>query len=330
MDRSGTHNLARQPSSSSVRAFAESSGLDRYDGFPEVIFAKVNSSLRTCGAPWLLCRISSVTINARFAVSSPFCISSRSQYLESLASTRVDLAFLTDSDWNQVLAPLDLKLGKARRVEAAIQQLRVQHIQAQHGAPRSEAKAQFTSEQQRAIEQAEVHNLKSMMTRNARPSLSQQANQQPVRPADLNQPFIPVAYFQGQKPGWVFKHGREGLGYYRDERGRSPGGRGGGGGSGGGSSRSSGQPRTGGAAHAVSRGHDPISGGIMGDAQRRYVQEHEQAVLQQRQQRLEQQMQEAHRQQQQEQQRRAARPSPRSQARAAANQRLKNSPFATD
>jgi hypothetical protein len=240
--------------------------------------------------------------------------------LESLASTRVDLAFLTDADWNQVLEPLQLKLGKARRVEAAIQQLRQQHLQAQHRTQQSEAQAQYASDHQRAQEQAEMQQLQRMMARNARPHLSPQgqAQAQPnsIQPADLSQPFIPVAYFQGEKPGWIFKHGAEGLGYYKDVRGGSPG---------------SGAGRgSGGARQAVARGHDPISGAPLSDGQSRYLQQREQEVLAQRQQRLQQQMREAQVQEEARQRQARRLPSPRSQARAAAQARLKSSPFATD
>lgn len=241
------------------------------------------------------------------------------QYLESLASTRVDLAFLTDADWNQVLAPLQLKLGKARRVEAAIQQLRQQHLQAQDGKQQSEAHAQYASGHQRAQEQAEMQQLKRLMARNARPHHSPQGQAQAqsdaIRPADLNQPFIPVAYFQGEKPGWIFKHGAEGLGYYRDVRGGSPGDRAGRG--------------SGGARQAVARSYDPISGTPLSDGQSRYLQKREQELLAQRQQRLQQQMRDAQ-VQEEARQRQARLPSPRSQARAAAQARLKSSPFATD
>ena len=256
---------------------------------------------------------------------SIFCSLSlnRAQYLESLASTRIDLAFLTDTDWNTVLAPLELKLGKARRVEAAIQHLRQQHVQLQHASRQSEATAQYANERQRAQEQAEVQQLQRMMARNARPHLSPQSQAQaqlePIRPANLNQPFIPVAYFQGEKKGWIFKHGSEGLGYYKDGHAGSPGGGAG----------SRGLPSGGGTGgrQGVSRGHDPISGAPLGAAQRRYLQEHEQAVLAQRQQRLQRQLSEA--QGQAEARQRQASPSPRSQARAAAEARLRASPFAT-
>lgn len=318
MDRRSEHNLARQPSSSSVRAFAENSGLDRYSGFPEVCAAE-NGVQTPLAAIYACAKMISRSLSL-----------TRVQYLESLASTRMDLAFLTDADWNQVLAPLELKLGKARRVEAAIQHLRQQHVQAQHGTQQSEAMAQYASDPQRAQEQAEVQQLQRMMARNARPHLSPQGHPEPIRPADLNQPFIPVAYFQGEKKGWIFKHGSEGLGYYKDGHAGGPGGGPGGGGTA--PRRANGHAATGGdgtgGRQGLSRGHDPISGAPLGGAQRRYLQEHEQALLAQRQQRLQQQLREAQGQQE-ARERQQARPSPRSQARAAAEARLRASPFAT-
>ena len=219
------------------------------------------------------------------------------EFLETLASTRLDLAFLTDADWQQVLAPLDLKLGKARRVEAAIKDLRVQYH-----------KAAYAQQQQ---EQAEVASLQRML---ARPSHAQPQQSPEVRVLGTTPPdamFIPVAFFQGEKVGFVFKDGPHGLGYYRDR------GRGGGVGEDGGGMRGS------------RRISSPASGTPTGgEAQRRYMQERELAILQQRRDRLQQQQAERERQNQQRARAREV-PSPRSYARAAAEARLAASPFAT-
>ena len=111
-----------------------------------------------------------------------------SEYLETLASTRLDLAFLSDDDWQQVLAPLELKLGKARRVEAAIDDLR----------------------QSRPIwsaEDEEVLHLQQMFASGG--------SAQHRSPAQVE--FFPAASFSGPRSGFVFKHGQKGLGYYRDQ-----------------------------------------------------------------------------------------------------------------
>ena len=266
-------NLAGQPKqlsrATSVRDFAHTSGLDKFDGFPE--------------------------------------------YLETLASTRMDLAFLTDADWQQTLAPLDLKLGKARRVEAAIHDLRVKF-----------AKEKYAAMQQRNAEQherAEVRELQQMMSDGP---ARHRGDSAAIEPADPRSQFIPVAFFQGAKAGFVFKDGAHGLGYYRDN---SAGGGGGGGG------RQQQQ-------QAALLGFDPISGSPLGHEQAQQLRAREQAVLQQRQQRLQQQQQQQQMQMQQmqmqmqqartpQQRRQPQLPSPRSQARAAAQARLAASPFAT-
>lgn len=190
-----------------------------------------------------------------------------STYLESLASTRVDLAYLTDADWLQVLAPLDLKLGKARRVEYCIDELRSAHASKAH------------AQQQ---EQAEMRSLRGMLESNGTKPRTDQAE------------FVPSHAFVGGRPGFVFRSGARGLGYYHDQGSPAP------------------------AQHSE-----------VPPQQRRYVQEQEQAILQQRQRRLHEQQQQQR--QQQAQQRRTPRtPSPRTQARAASMARLSASPFATD
>ena len=50
--------------------------------------------------------------------------------LELLGDSTSDLAFITDSDWEQVLSQMRLKLGQRRRVQAAIRALRATHNQA--------------------------------------------------------------------------------------------------------------------------------------------------------------------------------------------------------
>ena len=36
------------------------------------------------------------------------------------------------------------------------------------------------------------------------------------QPAGFTQTYLAAAAFEGAKPGYVFKHGERGLGYYRD------------------------------------------------------------------------------------------------------------------
>ena len=125
------------------------------------------------------------------------------EHLEALASSRVDLAFLTDEDWARTLAPLPLKLGKRRRVEAAIRELREQNrlpLPPPSG------------------EQREINELQRMFNSGGTPLHRVSPVMRP-RSADSSTPqgnFLPSATFVGARPNFVFKSGPLGLGYYRD------------------------------------------------------------------------------------------------------------------
>ena len=61
--------------------------------------------------------------------------------LEALASSRVDLAYLTDDDWSKLLVPLNIKVGKQRRITHAIRHLRESHaVQALNDADEAEVR----------------------------------------------------------------------------------------------------------------------------------------------------------------------------------------------
>jgi hypothetical protein len=114
------------------------------------------------------------------------------QHLEKLASSRFDLAFLTDEDWQHTLSPLQLKLGKRRRVEAAIRELRVQT-----GAPTKQTD-----------EAAELDELRRMFsTPGGRGAMGGGA---------MPTAFSPSREFMGPRQGYLFKNGPHGMGYYRD------------------------------------------------------------------------------------------------------------------
>lgn len=59
----------------------------------------------------------------------------------------------------------------------------------------------------------------SQQARQQQPPLAQQQQQQPQLPADEREAppfFVPSKSFRGARPGYVFKKGRQGLGYYLD------------------------------------------------------------------------------------------------------------------
>jgi len=127
--------------------------------------------------------------------------------LEALASTRIDLAHLTDADWHRVLTPLDLKLGKRRRVQNAIRSLRAEHA------------TDWDDN-----EQAEVLALQSLFDAGAQaPRHREQGYSTPAQGrtahfanSHSSPTFVPSASFVGPQPGWVFKAGPQGSGYYLD------------------------------------------------------------------------------------------------------------------
>ena len=122
--------------------------------------------------------------------------------LAGFASSRLDLAHLTDEDWQQILAPLPLKLGKLRRVEAAIRDLRVQH---NVRAPAPEAQ--------------ELQDLQRMFANGTTPQHKQHRRDRSPDSVMAPSDFIQSPSFVGGRPGFVFKNGPHGVGYYPDVRG---------------------------------------------------------------------------------------------------------------
>jgi hypothetical protein len=138
------------------------------------------------------------------------------EYLASLVAQGHELGSLSNEDWDQILGPMELPRERAARVHKAVSDLRAQ-----------------------AMKEADERNQKMMHNHiinggahpNARPNAEvYQPRLNGARPKAADyQSFIPVAFFQGEKRGWTFKHGDEGLGYYRDtmqEQNSAPGSRG--------------------------------------------------------------------------------------------------------
>ena len=132
------------------------------------------------------------------------------QYLSGLNVP--DIAYLTDADWENILNGMPPDPALMKRVALAIKEMR----------------AQYAKENNEIAENTALNHLinggahpDSQVAREARA----EAARGPVDYATAT--FIPVAFFQGDRAGFVFKHGDEGLGYYREG---APNGGGGGGG----------------------------------------------------------------------------------------------------
>ena len=227
------------------------------------------------------------------------------QYLSGLVAQGNDLASLSNEDWQQILAPMELGRDRAARVHKAISDLR------QRAAKEDAEQHERTGwvhlvnggEHPQSRAGAEVYEPKLNGERPAASNYSDAPN------------FIPVPDFQGRKEGWVFKHGDKGLGYYKEEATTM---------------HTSAVPRAVGA-NAAPRSANPISQADLDDKvaatqQRQYTQSRQQQLLFERRQRLEQQ------QQQQQQYQHVAPGHGFSQGQVAnmyANARTRSSPFAT-
>ena len=137
-----------------------------------------------------------------------------SEHLESLASSRMDLAFLTDADWAGVLRPVPLKLGKRRRVEAAIRELRA----AANSVP--SVPHAIASEDDELVVLRDMFNGGSPPRhRTSPPSSGSSGRSGRSAPSPVAQTdFVPSAAFAGPHAGFVFKLSDRGLGYYKDQQ----------------------------------------------------------------------------------------------------------------
>jgi hypothetical protein len=142
----------------------------------------------------------------QFCTSAGLDVGGFPEYLHSLVAQGHQLAALSNSDWEQIIGPMELPRERAARVGKAISELR---MKAEHEANELNEKRMHNhivngGAHPMARPNAEVYEPK---LNGARPTA-----------ADY-QTFIPVAFFQGEKPGFEFKHGDQGLGYYGVARG---------------------------------------------------------------------------------------------------------------
>jgi len=137
----------------------------------------------------------------QFCTSAGLEVGGFPEYLSSLVAQGHQLGSLSNADWEQIIGPMELPRERAARVGKAIGELR---MRAEHEADVLNEKRMHNhivngGAHPMARPNAEVYEPK---LNGARPTV-----------ADY-QSFVPVAFFQGEKPGFEFKHGDQGLGYY--------------------------------------------------------------------------------------------------------------------
>lgn len=138
-----------------------------------------------------------------FTVMAGLDVQGFTEYLSGLVGNGHELALLTNEEWKEILGPMQLSGERAARVQKAIGDVRMK------GKREHEAR-----------EENYLHN--HLVNGGAHPGARPNAGVvEPTlngtRPRAVDyESFIPVAFFQGEKPGWTFKHGDEGLGYYRE------------------------------------------------------------------------------------------------------------------
>lgn len=201
-------------------------------------FGMHNSSMRPRGDP-LNANLKGDCEITTFVNAAGLNVQNFPQYLAGLVAQGYSLGALTNDEWEQILGPMELGGGRIQRVHKAISDLR---MRATREADKREEKA--------------LHN--HLVNGGAHPASMGPRRGGEVYEPELNgaskinrdyEQFVAVPFFQGEKAGWTFKHGEEGLGYYKMKAVASPYGAGGGAG-----------PVV--TSHAVgpgSRGYNPVS-----------------------------------------------------------------------
>jgi len=194
-----------------------------------------------------------------FTVAAGLDVQGFTEYLSGLVANGHELGKLSNADWSNILGPMELAGERAARVQKAISELRAK-------AAREDA------------EQSEKHLHNHIVNGgthpNARPNAEvYEPKLNGARPKADYQTFIPVAFFQGEKQGWTFKHGDDGLGYYRETGAQF-------------------QPRSTPVVTNLARGVNPISQADLEDKvaatqQRAYTQSKQQQLLIERRRRME-------------------------------------------
>lgn len=126
------------------------------------------------------------------------------EYLSGLVAGGHDLGALSNAQWQQILGPMELGGERAARASRAIDEIRMHYAK---DAAEEDAK--------------NLHNhlLNGGAHPNSRPNAEvYEPTLNGARPKPDDGSFVPVDFFQGEKAGWTFKHGAEGLGYYREAR----------------------------------------------------------------------------------------------------------------
>jgi len=124
------------------------------------------------------------------------------EYLSGIVASGNELGTLTNEQWQQILGPMELSGERAARATTAIAEIRAQYAKEAAG-----------------LEEKNLHNhlVNGGYHPHARPGAEvYEPKLNGARPKATEDSFIGVPFFQGEQPGWTFKHGDEGLGYYRD------------------------------------------------------------------------------------------------------------------
>ena len=136
-----------------------------------------------------------------FATSAGLDVQGFPEYLSGIVANGNPLGTLSNEAWTQILAPMELGGERAARATRAIIEVRQAHERDQ------------AMQDEKSLH---VHLVNGGAHPHARPGAEvYEPTLNGARPRPVNDgSFIPVAFFQGEKEGWTFKHGDEGLGYY--------------------------------------------------------------------------------------------------------------------
>jgi len=180
------------------------------------------------------------------------------EYLLSLVAQGHELGSLSNDEWNQILAPMELPRQHVARVHTAISNTR---LMAAKEADELQAKRMHNH-----VVNGGAHPMARPAAEVYEPTLNGARSKNDVT-------FIPANFFQGEKPGYTFKHGDQGLGYYGAPD----------------STSSAGRPAP---MTNIARGYNPVSQlgleeYVAATQQRAYTQSRQQQLLSERRQRME-------------------------------------------
>ena len=210
----------------------------------------------------------------QFCIAAGLDVEGFPEYLLQLVAQGHELGGLSNEDWNQILGPMELPREHIARVHTAISNVRKKAAE--------EAEELNRKLMHRHIVEGGAHPMARPGAEVCAPKLNGASTRSGSKTVDDSDGFIPVHFFQGEKPGYTFKHGNEGLGYYKDARAR-------------GAAGAAGADRQGPIMTNVARGYNPVSQAGLEDmtaaqqqrAYTQYTQSKQQQLLSERRQRME-------------------------------------------